>query len=152
MIISVHHKYSGYYQNILKMHQLFQLSSTDVTFKQWGMTLCLYRYFKHTHYMAQVIPICQSHNGSPSLVAKLVKSIKTRSASLSLLVCGSTVGKGSQSEPMRFPIASRTHQHEPAAGGEKVAHRRGEKRKVPVQETGKGTELGQGSWWWFEHS
>jgi len=52
MLISVQHKYNGYYKNILKLHQLFQLLSTDVTFEQQCMNVCIYRYLKHTHYTA----------------------------------------------------------------------------------------------------
>lgn len=134
MLISVQDKYSGYYTNILKKHQLFQLSSTDVTFKLWCMTVCICSYFKHMHYMAQVVPICPAHDGSPSFVARLVKSIKPRSASFSLLLYSTEIsmpvplGKGSESEPMKFPTVSRKQQYEPETKGEKAAPRRGIKK------------------------
>lgn len=55
-------------------------------------------------------------------------------------------GKGSESEPMESPTVSRNQQYEPEARGAKAAHRRGgegKKRKLTVQETGKGARKGQ---------
>lgn len=150
MLISVQHKYSVYYKSILKKHQLFQLSSTDVTFKLWCMTVCIYSYFRHTHYMAQVVPICPTHNGSPSFVARLVKSIKPRSASFSLLLCSTEIsmpvplGKGSEwVRDHEIPHSLKKTAKWAIGKGRKGGTQEGRKKKERVQETGKGTRKGK---------